>query len=268
MKKSILGVLLLVLTITLIGCGKNKEKTIKVIATEEPHAEILREAKPLLKEQGYNLEITVTNNYELGNPAVENGSADANYFQHIPYFNQQNKNGNLVNVGAIHLEPIGLYAGTVNNIDNLKDGDEIIISDNAPDYGRIVAFLANIGLVTTIDGFDQLKEIDSPEKGIETKKVNFKFKIIAAKLLVTAKNNNEGALFFINGNYAITGNLDVKTALVTELSTNNPYANIVVVKKGNEDDPKIKALLEVLQSEHIKNFINTKYNGTVILVKK
>ncbi|MDY0277385.1 MAG: MetQ/NlpA family ABC transporter substrate-binding protein [Acholeplasma sp.] len=264
MKKIISLLFILTVGLVLNSCNKDNEKTIKVVATEKPHSEILEEARKYLEEKGYKLEIEVITKYALGNPAVENGSADANFFQHLPYFNEQNTKGNLVNIGGVHIEPIGLYGGTLDDINKLKKGDKIIISDNAPDYGRIVLFLKNIGLVTTIDGFDPETEISNPENAIASKTVDFSFEIISADLLVTAQKNKEGAFFFINGNYALTGGLSLNDALVKEPTNNNPYVNIIVVKKGNENLDKIIALKEVLQSKEIKDFITKKYAGSVI----
>jgi D-methionine transport system substrate-binding protein len=264
MKKNILNIVIIaLLSLGLVSCG-SKENVITVVATEKPHAEILRKAEPILKEQGYKLKIQVIDDYSRGNPEVEKGKADANFFQHVPYFNSKNTNDLLVNLGGVHLEPIGLYGGTINSIDDLKDGDKIVISDNQPDYGRIVLFLSNLGLVEVVNDFDPLNNYSNPELAIKSKVKDFKFEIIDANLLVTAKKNKQGALFFINGNYAITGNLSLNEAIEKESTNNNPYVNILVVKKTDKDLPKLKALLEVLQSAEIKKFINDKYDGSVI----
>lgn len=265
MKKIIYILVTVALTLTLVACG-NKENVISVVATEKPHAEILRESEKYLKEEGYKLKISVTDDYSKGNPEVEKGAADANFFQHVPFFNEKNTNGNLINIGGIHIEPIGLYSGTVDKIEDLKDGDKIIISDNAPDNGRIVLFLKNLGLVETVEDFEPTKTYSNPDQAIKSKVVNFEFQVVAADLLVTAQKNARGneALFFINGNYAITGGLSLNDAIEKEPTVDNPYVNILVVKKGDENLPKIKALLKVLQSKEIKDFINEKYQGSVI----
>lgn len=268
MKKIVNFLLIVLVGVFLTACKNSKLEEIHVVATAVPHEQILIEAIPLLEELGYKLKITVISDYSLGNPAVANGSADVNYFQHLPYLNQYNvtaaANKQLVNVAGIHIEPIGLYSGSRNSVEDLKDGDTILISDNAPDYGRIVNFLANIGLVTVADDFDPEDAISSPEDAILSKTVNFKFQIIEAALLVAARKNKEGALFFINGNYALQGGLGLQDVLVSEPTENNPYVNVLAVLKGRENDPKIKALVEVLTSEHIQAFIRNKYKGSVI----
>lgn len=268
MKKIVLNLILVLITTALIGCKSNKYETIKVVATQVPHEVILIEAIPYLNELGYDLEITVISDYSLGNPAVSSGSADVNFFQHIPYFNEYNSrvkdSEKLVNVGNIHIEPIGLYGGSKNNINDIKSGDKIIISDNISDYGRIVEFLKNIDLITTIDNFNPTNVYASPEEAILTKKVDFTFQVIDAALLVKARANKEGAFLFINGNYALEGGLGLDDVLVLEPTINNPYVNIIACLNGHENDPKIKALVEVLTSKVIQDFIKEKYDGSVI----
>ena len=268
--KKIFGLLLVAVTILLTACNKSDLETIKVVATAKPHEEILIAALPLLKEKGYTLDITVISDYSLGNPAVSSNSALVNYFQHIPYLDQYNEKAaedkKLVNVAAIHIEPYGLYKGSIDTIDELKNGDTIIISDNVADYGRIVNFLKNAELVTTSEDFNPLDALSDPEDAILSKTVNFNFRVIEAALLVTAQKNKEAALFFINGNYAIEGGLSKNDLVLVEPTNNNPYVNILAVKPENKDRDDVKALVEVLTSDFIKDFINDKYNGGVIPV--
>ncbi len=268
MKKIISFALIIVSLITLAGCNNNKYEVIKVVATSVPHEEVLIEAIPLLNELGYTLKITVISDYSIGNPSVSNGSADANYFQHIPYFNAYNDSveatKKLVNVLNVHIEPIGLYGSKKKDINALSDGDKILISDNASDYGRIVLFLEGLGLVTPVEGFNPEFTYNDPEEAILSKKVNFSFQIIEAALLVQAQKNQEGAFIFINGNYALEGELSETERIAVEPTENNPFVNIVAVLNGNETSPKIKALVEVLSSKTIKDFITNHYGGAVI----
>ena len=268
MKKLGLIVLFVLFGVLFAGCKENEYEVIKVVATAVPHEEILVEAIPYLNELGYTLEIVVISDYSLGNPAVASSSADANFFQHLPYLNQYNATASndkkLVNVAGIHIEPIGLYAGSKSSVDALVAGDDIIISDNVSDYGRIVQFLANIGLVETIEGFEPTQSFADTEEAILSKTVDFDFRIIEAALLVQARTNQEGALVFINGNYALEGGLGLSDVLVSEPTENNPYVNVVAVLNGHEDDPKIEALVTVLTSDAIKDFITSRYNGSVI----
>lgn len=268
MKKIVLNIILVLITAVLVGCKNKKYETIKVVATQVPHEVILIEAIPYLNELGYDLDIIVISDYSLGNPAVSSGSADANFFQHIPYLNEYNarvkNNEKLVNIGNIHIEPIGLYGGSKNNIEDIKAGDKIIISDNIADYGRIVDFLKNIELVETVIDFKPTSVYASPEEAILTKKVDFEFKVIDAALLVKARENKEGAYLFINGNYALEGGLGLDDVILLEPTVNNPYVNIIACLNGNEENPKIKALVKVLTSKAIQDFIKNKYDGSVI----
>ncbi|MDY0210054.1 MAG: MetQ/NlpA family ABC transporter substrate-binding protein [Acholeplasma sp.] len=268
MKKIITTLVLTLTLISLYGCHKNDYEVIKIVATSVPHEEVLIEAIPLLNERGYTLDITVISDYSIGNPAVSNGSADANYFQHLPYLNAFNQSVDstkqLISVLGVHIEPIGLYGSNKSTLDTLSDGDKIIISDNASDYGRIIQFLVNLELVTAKEGFNSENTYHDPEEAIESKKVNFSFQIIEAALLVQAQKNKEGAFIFINGNYALEGNLSVSERLYVESAEDNPFVNVLAVRKGTEDDLKIKALIEVLSSETIKAFITTRYGGAVI----
>jgi D-methionine transport system substrate-binding protein len=238
-----------------------------VIATANPHAVILEEAKPILLEK-YNidLEITVTDDYYTPNEAVSNGDADANYFQHVPFFdNEKATNGyKISNVGGVHIEPFGFYSKTIKNIDDLPDNATIVISNSVADNGRILSILQKAGLITIKDG---VETINATLSDIQDNPKNLQFKEVKPELLATAYENGEGDLVAINGNYAIQAGLKPSTdAVLLESATqDNPYVNIVVCQEGHENDYKIKSLVEVLQSDEIKNFITTNWSdGSVI----
>lgn len=265
MKKIIVLFILLVFGGLVSGCQNNNDKVIKVIATAVPHEEILLASKPLLKAQGYDLKIIVTDDYGVPNQAVANGSADANFFQHIPFFNQYNQknpNNQLVNVAAIHIEPIGLYSKRYDDINDLVDGDTIIISNSEPDHGRFLFFLSNLGVIKLKSGFSV--ETGSLADITENNK-NIKFKQVQPELLTSAYREDEGAFVFINGNYALGAKLNPKVdAKYLESTIDNPFVNILAVKKGNENLEKIKVLASILTSKEIKDFINRTYQGSVI----
>lgn len=263
---------LFVLTIALIGlvsCAGadiDDPNTIYIVATAVPHAEILEEARPLLEAKGYKLEVTVVAEYTTPNPSVANGSADANFFQHVPYFNLYNSTADqdkqLVNVAGIHIEPLGLYSKRYESISEVPNNATVIISNSASDHGRFLSVLAEQGLITLKDGVDTLT---ATLEDIETNPKNLTFEQINPELLFSAYNNDQGDLVFINGNFALSGGLNpISDALVLESPDNNPYVNIIAVKEGREDLPKIQALIEVLTSDTIKSFITSNYAGTVI----
>ena len=231
MKKLVAAVLTGVLVAGTLSTGvyaKDDDKTITVAASATPHAEILEEAKPLLEKEGYDLEVTVFDDYVRPNEVVESGEFDANYFQHIPYLDQFNeeKGTHLVNAGGIHYEPFGIYPGTKDSLDDLKDGDSIAVPNDTTNEARALLLLQDNGIITLKDGA------------------------------------------VLNGNYALEAGFSVgKDALAYEKSDSEAaktYVNVIAVKEGNEDSEKIQALVDVLKSDEIKDFINEKYDGAVI----
>ena len=273
MKKLLKIALALLLTVGIVGCGSQSdssdEKTLTVSATLDPHAKILEQAKPLLKEKsGFDLEVKVLDDYYIFNKALDTGDVDANYFQHRPFFDGdvEKNNYKIAEAGAIHIEPFGFYSKTVKSKDQIKDGAKVIISNSVADHGRILAILADAGLITIKDG---VKVLDATVKDIASNPKNLEFTEIKPELLATSFNNGEGDLVAINGNYALQANLNpTKDAVILEsANADNPYVNIVACQKGHENDEKIKALVEVLKSDDIKKFIEETYKGSVIPVK-
>lgn len=268
MKKVWSIVLTSLLVLGLCGCSKSDEsKILKVSATIDPHAKILEEAKPILKEKyGIELEVTVLDDYYIFNRALDAGEVDANYFQHVPYFENEvaTKGYQISNVAGIHIEPFGFYSNTIKDISELKDNATVVISNSVADHGRILKILENAGLIKLRADATAL---DATVADIEENYKNLKFIEVKPELLSLSLENNEGDLVAINGNYAIAANLNpTKDAVILEQADeNNPYVNIIAVRKGHENDEKIKALVEVLKSEEIKNFILETYNdGSVI----
>lgn len=247
------------------GSGSGEDKVIKVGASPVPHTEILEEAKPLLKEKGYELEIEEFTDYVLPNKALAEKDIDANYFQHIPYFEGQKKEHgyDFANAGGIHIEPIGVYSKKYKSLEELPNGATIIMSNSVADHGRMLSMLEEKGLIKLKEGVD--KTAATVEDIAENPK-NLKFKTdIEAPMLTKAYENNEGDAVLINGNFALDAGLDPsKDAIALESPKDNPYVNIIAVRSEDQDSEKIKALVEVLKSDKIKEFINSKYHGSVI----
>ncbi|AGC67079.1 D-methionine ABC transporter substrate binding protein MetI [Thermoclostridium stercorarium subsp. stercorarium DSM 8532] len=268
MKKFLSVLIFLTLFASLLtGCNKTeKNTTIKVGASVTPHAEILQVAKEILAEKGYNLEIIEYNDYVLPNIATDTGELDANYFQHLPYlqnFNEENGT-KLVSVAAIHYEPFGIYPGKTKSLDELKDGAVIAIPNDGTNEARALKLLEAQGLIKLKEdvGFTAtVLDIESNPKKLVIKEME------AAQL---ARALQDVDLAVINGNYAIEAGLHVnRDALAIEDKESEAaqtYANIVAVKEGNENNEAIKALIEALKSEKVKEFINKKYEGAVIPV--
>lgn len=276
MKKGLLTALFIIFAGVLAACGSSSSegdkdsKVITVGATPTPHAEILEEAKPLLKEKGYELKIKNFTDYKLINKALATKDLDANYFQHVPYLEQEmkeNKDYDLVNVGAVHLEPFGIYSKKYKSLKDLPDGAKIIMSNNAAEQGRMLAMLENAELIKLKSG---IEKVDATVKDITENKKNLKIKNdVAPEMTAKAYEANEADAVFINVNYAIQNKLNPKTdSIELESPKDNPYANIIAVRKGDEDSDKVKALMEVLRSDDIKKFIDKKYKGSVISVSE
>ena len=238
--------------------------TIKVAASATPHAEILEQAKPLLAEQGYDLEVTVFDDYVQPNLVVESGDFDANYFQHIPYldsFNEE-KGTHLVNAGGIHYEPFGIYPGTKKSLDELAEGDSIAVPNDTSTEARALLLLQDNGIIKLKDGAGltatKTDIVENP-KNVE---------IVELEAAQVARVVDETAYVVLNGNYALEAGYSVgKDALAYETSDSEAaktYVNVIAVKEGNENSDAIKALVDTLKSDDIKNYINETYDGAVI----
>lgn len=237
---------------------------IKVAASATPHAEILEQAKPLLAEQGYDLQVTVFNDYVQPNEVVDSGDFDANYFQHAPYMEQFNKEKGtkLVDAGDIHYEPFGIYPGTKKSLDEIADGDEIAVPNDTTNEARALLLLQDNGLIKLKDGAGLTATVNDIAENPHN------IKIVELEAAQVARVTGETAFVVLNGNYALQAGYSVKKdALAYEASDSEAaktYVNIIAVKEGNEDSDAIKALVKVLKSDDIKKFIDEKYDGAVI----
>ena len=237
--------------------------TIKVGASITPHAEILNAVKDELAAQGYNLEVVEFTDYVLPNTALEEGDLDANYFQHGPYledFNAQNGT-HLVAVAAIHYEPFGIYAGKTTSLEELADGATVAIPNDGTNEARALLLLEAQGLIKLNEGvtFTATKlDIAENPKNLDIQEIE------AAQL---PRSLQDVDLAVINGNYAIQAGLKVSDALAVEDKDSiaaETYANVLVVKEGNEETDATKALIAALQSETAREFIDATYEGAVI----
>ena len=258
------GALVLGTVGTTVVFADDDDKTITVAASETPHSEILEQAKPILEKEGYDLEVTVFDDYVQPNEVVESGDFDANYFQHIPYldsFNEE-KGTHLVNAGGIHYEPFGIYPGTKDSLDDLEDGDTIAVPNDTTNEARALLLLQDNGIITLKDGAG----LEATVNDIEENPHNVEIVELAAEQV--ARVADETAYIVLNGNYALQAGYSVaKDALAYEKSDSEAaktYVNVIAVKEGNENSDKIKALVAALKSDEIKDFINEKYDGAVI----
>lgn len=260
---------------TLTGCGSTDKKAegstgstdskvIKVAASATPHAEILEEAKPLLEKEGYDLEVTVFDDYVQPNEVVDSGDFDANYFQHAPYMEQFNKEKGtkLVDAGDIHYEPFGIYPGTKKSLDEIADGDEIAVPNDTTNEARALLLLQDNGIIKLKDGAGLTATVNDIAENPHN------IKIVELEAAQVARVTGETAFVVLNGNYALQAGYSVKKdALAYEAADSEAaktYVNIIAVKDGNQDSDAIKALVKVLKSDDIKKFIDEKYDGAVI----
>lgn len=243
---------------------QESEGTITVAASATPHAEILETAKGILAEQGWDLQVTIFDDYILPNEVVESGEFDANYFQHIPYMENNNaeKGTHLVNAGGIHYEPFGIYPGTKTDLTKLEKGDVIAVPNDTTNEARALQLLSDNGIITLKDGVG----LEATVKDITENPYNLKIEELEAAQV--ARIAPEVAFVVLNGNYALQAGFSVgKDAVAYEKSDSEAartYVNVIAVKEGNEESAGIKALVEVLKSDAVKKYIEDTYDGAVI----
>ena len=270
-KKLAAALLAGLLAVSVTACGNSGDSTaspsaggetttITVGASPAPHAEILEVAKDILAEQGITLEIQQFTDYVMPNNAVEDGSIDANYFQHITYMNDFNEeNGtHLVSVAEIHYEPFGLYAGKTDSLDALADGAQIGVPNDATNEARALLLLEQEGLITLAEdaglSATVLDIVENPKN----------LQITEAEAAMLPRTLDDVDLAVINSNFAMEAKLNpTKDALFIE-AKDSPYANIVAIRKGDENRPEIQKLMKALNSPEVKKFIEEKYQGAII----
>lgn len=239
---------------------KTELQVLKIGASPVPHAELLNLVKEDLKAEGIDLQIIEFTDYVKPNLSLNDGEIDANFFQHVPYQDNFNKEHGteIVSVGTVHVEPLGLYSKKVKAVDELADGAQIAIPSDAVNGGRSLILLAQSGLIKLSDQAG----LEATEKDIVENPKNFKFVAVEAAQLPRVLEDVDAAI--INGNYALEADINPSTDSILLEGKDSPYANIISVKKGNEADERVAKLLKVLQSDKVKEFINTQYNGGVV----
>ena len=241
--------------------------TITVAASPTPHAEILAKAKDLLAAEGWELKVTEFEDYVQPNLVVESGEIDANYFQHVPYLDDFNKENhtNIVSAAGIHYEPFGIYPGTKSSLEELSDGDTIAVPNDTTNEARALLLLQDNGLITLKEGAG----LTATTLDIQDNPKNLKIQELEAAQVSRVKD--EVALVVLNGNYALEAGLSVsKDAIAYEKSESEAaktYVNIVAVKAGQENSEKTQALVKALESEEIRQFIIDTYDGAVVPFK-
>lgn len=241
--------------------GSDGTATVSVAATPVPHADILGFVQENLAEDaGLELSVQEFDDYVLPNTAVDDGEVDANFFQHRPYLDDFNaKQGtSIVPVTDVHLEPLGLYSASLDDLDDLPEGATVAIPDDATNAGRALQLLAENGLIELAEGVGSDATIGdiADAKGLT-------FNELEAATLTRVLDDVDAAV--INGNYALAAELNpAEDALVLEEAEGNPYANFLAVKEGNEDHEGVRILSELLNSDEVRQFIEENYQGSVV----
>jgi D-methionine transport system substrate-binding protein len=260
MKKIFLSLIGIIFVFATVAAADKNPVTIKVGAAVVPHAEILEFVKPELKKQGIDLQIVVLDDEGQLNPALADKQIDANYFQHVPYLNSisKEKGYQFTVAGKIHVEPIGFYSQKIKSKASLKNGAKIAIPFSPSNEYRALALLETNGLIKLKEG---LPEYVATPKDIASNPRQLQFIEIEPAQLTRSLPDVDGAV--INTNFVLDANIDPNTALFRE-NANSPYANVIVVRKGDEAHPEIKKLVAALHTPAVKQFILTKYKGAVV----
>ena len=266
------------LALSLVACGGSSsssstssdtstasDNVITVGASPSPHAEILNAVADELKAEGYELKVVEYNDYIQPNVALADGDLDANYFQHAPYLENYNEeNGtDLVSATAVHFEPMGIYASKSSDIKNVPDGAKIAVPSDATNEARALLLLQDQGVITLKDGAG----LEATANDIESNPHNIE--LVEVEAAAVARSLDDVDFAVINGNYALSAGLDTSATLASEGADSEAaqtYANIVAVRKGEEDSDKTKALVKALTSDTAKKFIEEQYKGSVIPV--
>lgn len=275
MKKKILLVVL-ALALVLTSCSKKESKKedgqttntdnkkVVIGVSPAPHKEIAEKAKEILAKDGIELEIKEFDDYVTPNTSLEEKDIDLNFYQHIPYLDNFNKERGtkIVSLGGVHIEPLGVYSKTYKSLDELKDGDEVIIPNDATNGARALKLLEENNVI-------KLKAdagLEATEKDIAENPKNLKFTPVEAATIPRAYE--DAAIAVINSNYALEANLSPKKdAIATEKAEGNPFANIIAAREEDKDNETYKKVLEAFQSDEVKKYIEEKFEGEIIPAK-
>jgi len=259
MKKLVVILLALVLTLSLtLGSALANEK-ISIIATENPHAQILELVKDDLAALGYDLDLTVVSDYVVENPATSDGSVQANFFQHIPYLNSYNASvddaNRLIGVVFTHFEPLAIYAGTKTSLNDIADGDRVAIPNDPTNENRALLLLQDAGLITLPEG-TTLESTNTPADIVDNP---HKLDIYEANAELIPGLRSDVAYAVINGNNAVLAGLipytDGLYAEGPDSLAAKSYVNLIAVKPENENAPFVEALKKVIYTQKVYDLI-------------
>lgn len=247
------------LLLILSACSSKQETGLKVAATAVPHAEMLEFIKPQMMDQGINLQIIVIDDYNVPNRALSAKEIDANFFQHIPFLEEQIKDFHypIVSIAKIEIEPMGVYSKKITSLDSLKEGAVVAVPNDPTNEGRALLLLEHEGLIT-------LKNLRSDSTVIDIVKNPKKLQFIEADAAMLPRTLADVDAAVINTNYALQAGLSPTTDALALESKESVYANVLVVRKDDVERPDIVALKNAMTSGEMRNFIETKYKGAVL----
>lgn len=264
MKKfTVLSLILVLSLVIFVGCtGKTSDSSdlIKIGASPAPHSQILEAIKPILEKDGIKLEIVEFTDYIQPNIALADGSIDANFFQHKPYFDNfiKEENLDLLALGQVHVEPMALYSNNYSSIDEIPTGAELAIPNDDVNGRRALLLLEANGLIT----IDPNAGAGATERDIIDNPRELKIKALEAALIPRVLEDLDGAV--INGNYALEAGLNpVKDGLIIE-DKESEFGNIIAIRREDESKDKFKKLMEALQSDEIRRFLEEEYDGAIV----
>ncbi|MBY0529385.1 MAG: MetQ/NlpA family ABC transporter substrate-binding protein [Rhabdochlamydiaceae bacterium] len=244
----------------LTGCSTQSKESLKVAASAVPHAQMLEFVKPDLKAQGIDLIIVVTDDYNIPNRALADKEVDANFFQHIPFMDEQIKQFHypIVSIAKIEIEPMGIYSKKIKSLTELKQNATIAIPNDPTNEARALLLLQANGVIQ----IDDSNQTQLTTVNIKNNPKQIKFIEVDSAMLPRSLQDVDAAV--INTNYALEAGLSPNQDALAMENKDSPYANILTVREGDENRPDIQALKAALTSEKMKKFINEKYKGAVV----
>ncbi len=265
LRNIVLPLVIASLAVGSISCGSKSSdsgdnNTIRIGLSPSPHAAIVQQIIPVLEKEGIKIEIVEYTDYVIPNNALAEGEIDANYFQHIPYFEEfiASNKLDLENLGGVHIEPMGIFSTKIKSLEELKDGDEVMIPNDPTNAGRALLLLQAKGVIKLKDG----GSVTSTEQDVIENLKNLKFTALEAAAI--PKSYEDATVAIINGNYAIDNGINpVKDSIAIE-GKESPYVNIVAVRKGDAEKDKFQKLIKALQSETVRKFIDSTFDGSVV----
>lgn len=261
MKKVLLSVLAFVLVLSLAACtAKTEETVVKIGVSETPHGDIVNEVVEDLAKEGIKLEVTVYSDYVVPNLALDQSDIDINYFQHRPYLESfsAERNLSLEELGPVHIEPMAIYSGEYDSLEDLPDGAEVYFPNDPTNGGRALLLLANQGLIKLAPNAG----LEATEQDIVENPKNLTFTPLEAAIIPTLYKDVAAAV--INGNYAIEHGLNPVADSIAIEDADSPYVNILAVREGDAQNEVYLKVLKAIQTDKIKKFIEEKYEGAVI----